>query len=109
MPAPEVVSILVGVILMVGGICIVLGWRLRFAAVLLGTFVIIVTLAVHLPAVILDPTFVNESNQWMWDILQRSNLAKNLCLLGVCILLWHHKPGRWSLSYKLRSKKIEVS
>ena len=96
-PQPKLVSIFVGIVLSVGGICIVLGWRLRFASFLLGTFVIVVTLVVHLPAVLIDPEFVTPSNKWMWDILQRSNLAKNLCLLGVCILLWHHKPGRWSL------------
>jgi uncharacterized membrane protein YphA (DoxX/SURF4 family) len=102
MPFPGLVSILVGVVLSVGGICIVLGWRLRFAAVLLGSFVIVVTLAVHLPALLIKPDFVNDSNLWMWDILQRSNLAKNLCLLGVCIFLWHHTPGKWSLDRYLK-------
>ena len=101
-PMPKVVSILVGMVLCVGGICIVLGWRLRFAAVLLGSFVIVVTLAVHVPAILINPEFVTDSNQWMWDILQRSNLAKNVCLLGVCVLLWHYVPGRWSLEKRLR-------
>ncbi len=97
MPAPGIVSILVGIVLSVGGICIVLGWQLRFAAVLLGSFVLVATLAVHVPALIMKPEFVTESNMWLWDVLQRSNLAKNLCLLGVCIFLWHHKPGKWSV------------
>ena len=101
-PMPQVASILVGIVLSVGGVCIVLGWRLRFAAVLLGGFVIVVTMVVHIPAVFLEQEFVNVSNQWMWDILQRSNLAKNLCLLGVCILLWHHEPGKWSLQQRLK-------
>lgn len=105
MPMPELVSIAVGVVLSVGGICIVLGWRLRFAALLLGTFVMVVTLVVHLPAIIMDPEFVTDSNKWLWDILQRSNLAKNLCLLGVCILLWHYQPGRWSVQEILRDRK----
>ena len=97
MPAPEVVFILVGLALSVGGICIVLGWQLRFAAVLLGSFVVVVTLAVHVPAVLMKPEFVNESIIWMWDILQRSNLAKNLCLLGVCIFygIIHPVSGVW--------------
>jgi uncharacterized membrane protein YphA (DoxX/SURF4 family) len=97
MPSPNVVSILVGIVLSVGGICIVLGWQLRFASVLLGSFVVVVTLAVHVPAILSKPEFVSESNMWMWEILQRSNLAKNVCLLGVCILLWHHTPGKWSI------------
>lgn len=103
-PAPEIVSILVGIVLSVGGICIVLGWQLRFAAVLLGSFVVVVTLVVHVPALLMKPEFVNDSNRWMWDILQRSNLAKNLCLLGVCIFLWHHTPGKWSLQERLKEK-----
>lgn len=105
MPSPELVSIVVGIVLSVGGICIVLGWRLRFAAVLLGCFVVVVTLAVHVPAVLIRPDFVSDSNLWMWDILQRSNLAKNVCLLGVCILLWHHQPGRWSVDARVKRKR----
>ena len=54
MPSPGVVSILVGIVLSVGGVCIVLGWQIRFAAVLLGSFVIVVTLAVHVPALIMQ-------------------------------------------------------
>lgn len=34
----------------------------------------------------------------MWDILQRSNFVKNLCLLGVCSNLLHHEPGKLSLA-----------
>lgn len=104
MPVPQVISILAGIILSVGGICIVLGWQLRFAAVLLGGFVTAVTVAVHLPALFFNPDFVSPENHWMWDILQRSNLAKNVCLIGVCILLWHYKPGRWSLQNLLANK-----
>lgn len=104
-PAPEIVSILVGILLSAGGICIVLGWQLRFAALLLGAFVVVVTLTVHLPAVLVKPEFVSDSNMWMWDILQRSNLAKNVCLLGVCVFLWHHTPGRWSVESVLKRKQ----
>ena len=105
MPMPGIVSILVGLVLSVGGLCIVLGWRLRIASLLLGTFVVVATIIVHLPAVFMQPEFVDASNRWMWDILQRTNLAKNVCLLGVCILLWHHEPGKWSLGSKLKRIK----
>ena len=54
MPLPKLVSILVGIVLSVGGICIVLGWQLRFAAVLLGSFVIVVTMVVHIPALLIE-------------------------------------------------------
>ena len=106
-PMPGFVSILVGIVISVGGICIVLGWQLRFAAILLGSFVIVVTLVVHLPALIVKPEFVTEGNMWMWDILQRSNLAKNVCLLGVCISLWHHTPGKWSVDAYLKQENSD--
>ena len=54
-------------------------------------------IAVQVTAVLMKPEFVNESNIWMWDILQRSNFVKNLCLLGVCFHLLHHKTGCLSL------------
>ena len=41
---------------------------------------------------------------WMWDILQRSNFVKNLCLLSVCFHLLHHKTGKLSLESFLRSR-----
>ena len=105
MPMPKLVSILVGIVLSVGGICIVLGWQLRFAALLLGSFVVVVTLVVHVPAVLMKPEFVTDANMWMWDILQRSNLAKNVCLLGVCFFLWHHTPGKWSVDASIKRKR----
>ena len=41
----------------------------------------------------------------MWPVLQRSNLAKNLCLLGVCVQLGWHKPGRYSLDAWLAARR----
>ena len=32
----------------------------------------------------------------------RSNLVKNLCLLGVCVQLGQHVPGRYSLDGRKR-------
>lgn len=96
-PAPRLVSLLVGLWLMFWGALILLGWRLRAAAIALGGFVVLVTLTVHAPALFAHPETVTAESLWMWDILQRSNFVKNLCLLGVCFHLLHHRPGRFSL------------
>ncbi len=104
-PMPEYVSIVCGMVLMVGGILIVIGYQIRLAAMILGGFIVAVTLLVHAPALFHMPDFVHEDNEWLWNILQRSNFVKNLCLLGVCILLSQYKPGKWSVTYYLARDK----
>ena len=74
-PLPRLVSIACGVWLVSWGGLILLGRHLRWAAC-----------------------------GWMWDILQRSNFVKNLCLLGVCFHLLHHEAGKLSLEYFLRGR-----
>ena len=34
---------------------------------------------------------------WLWDLYQRSNFIKNDRLLGVCLHLLTHEPGRTTL------------
>jgi len=98
MPAPRLFSILAGVILLTGGTMVLLGWQLRVASWILGAFLIVVTAIVHLPAVVRAPPPMPEDAEWMWVVLQRSNLVKNLCLLGVCFLLYNHTAGAYSLT-----------
>lgn len=107
MPVPNLVSLGAGVLLLFGGILVAIGWKLRIAVLLLGPFLIVVSLTVHLPAVLGLYPIPADTSEWSWVILQRSNLVKNLCLLGVCVQLWWHIPGRFSVSTQLRqSKKI---
>ncbi|HET9933338.1 MAG TPA: hypothetical protein VFQ35_21685, partial [Polyangiaceae bacterium] len=42
---------------------------------------------------------------WIWIVLQRSNLVKNVCLLGVCVHLTTHAPGRFSVDAWLERRK----
>ncbi len=98
MPAQTLASRGSGVVLLVGGLLVALGWQLRAAAALLGAFLLVVTAAVHLPAVLGVVAAPEATTDWAWTILQRSNLVKNLCLLGVCVQLWWHVPGRFSLA-----------
>ena len=104
-PAPRVVSIAVGLWLLSWGLLVLLGYRLRAAAIALGAFVVVVTLTVHAPALFSYPAELAEGDRWLWDILQRSNLVKNLCLLGVCFHLLHHEPGRYSLDAWLAARR----
>lgn len=98
MPSPRVVSLGCGIILFTGGGMIALGYRLKTAAIILGSFLIGVTAIVHAPALQgYQSPVVSPEDQWIWDTLQRSNFVKNLCLLGVCTMLIHYKPGKWSL------------
>lgn len=100
-PMKRSVSVLCGVWLIVWGSFILVGFRLRLAAFCLGVFLVVVTCAVHIPGVLMEPVLPSDY-QWMWTILQRSNLVKNLCLLGVCFHLFYHEPGKYSLEYYLR-------
>ena len=104
-PGPRLVSLLCGLWLVFWSSFIVLGIQLRLAAIALGIFVFIVTVLVHLPGVLVYPASIPIESRWMWDILQRSNLAKNLCLLGVCAHLLYHKPGKYRLETFLNKRK----
>jgi uncharacterized membrane protein YphA (DoxX/SURF4 family) len=101
-PAARTVSFVCGMWLFIWGMFILLGWHLRVAALALMAFLIPVTLAVHVPGVVSYPVEMEESYRWMWAILQRTNLVKNLCLIGVCLHLLNHVPGRYSLAHRRR-------
>ena len=105
LPHPELLSLLAGVSLIIGGSLIVLGFKLRFAAILLASFLIAVTLVVHAPSLLEAPDFISEEEEWLWLVFQRSNYAKNLCLLGVCLMLFDYQPRRWSLDTWLKQKQ----
>lgn len=108
-PFERAVSIGGGLWLMGWGSLILLGLKVRWAAIALGIFLVIVTAAVHLPGVFSTPGDIEPRYAWMWDILQRSNLAKNMCLLEVCFHLLHHRVGKYSLEKYARAefRKVE--
>lgn len=103
--APRFVSILSGVILLTGGLMICLGFKVRLGAMILSVFLVVVTFTVHLPGVMFTPSQIPQQDSWMWIILQRSNFVKNLCLLGVCLHLFYHKPTTYSLDTWLERRK----
>ena len=99
-PYPRAVSIGCGIFLLAGSATILLGYHMRRGAQALAVFLVVVTLSVHLPGLLERPPEVEEASYWIWDMFQRSNFVKNICLLGVCIYLMEHRPGRFSLDYR---------
>ena len=97
-PAARVVSFGCGIWLFVWGMFILLGWHLRWAAYALMLFPVPVTVFVHVPGVFVYPVDLPENYHWVWAILQRTNLVKNLCLFGVCLHLLNYTPGKYSLT-----------
>lgn len=101
-PFPRLVSLACGIWLFGWGLLIFLGWKVQWAARALGVFLIAVTIIVHAPGVVTYPEGLGGDCLWMWDILQRTNLVKNICLLGVCFHLLHHDVGRYSVEHFLQ-------
>jgi uncharacterized membrane protein YphA (DoxX/SURF4 family) len=104
-PVPRLISSACGVWLVGWGGLILLGWKLNWAATALGAFLLVVTFAVHLPGLFFYPPALTPKYYWLWDILQRSNLVKNICLLGVCFQLLHHRVGRFGLEHYLQQQR----
>jgi len=102
MPFKRFLSISCGIVLLAGGGMVFLGYRTKLAAIILGVFLIVVSISIHLPYVFSYPEIVPKNSEWLWDIYQRSNLVKNLCLLGVCFHLLYHEPKRFSLTDYLK-------
>ena len=94
---PMLASRASGTVLLLGGLSILLGYHMQLGARLLGAFLLIVTLAVHVPGCFSVPASIPGDAAWIWTVLQRSNLVKNVCLFGVCVHLTTQAPRRYSL------------
>lgn len=104
MPMKRAVSIACGLWLFGWGMMIFIGYKVHVAAYGLALFLVTVTVLVHMPGVMFRAPNIPEDCYWMWEILQRTNLVKNLCLLGVCFNLLHHELGKYSLESYLRTR-----
>jgi uncharacterized membrane protein YphA (DoxX/SURF4 family) len=103
---PALASRVSGVVLLLGGLSILTGYKLQFGARVLGAFLVVVTLAVHVPGCFTVPADIPRDASWLWIVFQRSNLVKNVCLLGVCVHLTTHAPGRFSVDAWLLRRKL---
>lgn len=106
LPMKRACSIASGLILLVGGASIALGVRVQEGAILLGVFLIVVTFVIHVPGMFRPSDFVAPEDMWLWDLYQRSNFIKNVCLLGVCFHLLTHEPGPYTLPGYLDRKRV---
>lgn len=106
-PMKRAASAAIGLILLVGGASIALGVRVQEGAVVLGLFLIVVTLVIHVPGMFQTPEFVARDQNWLWDLYQRSNFIKNVCLLGVCFHLLTHEPGPYTVAELWRRRSGE--
>ena len=93
----RLLSITAGIILLAGGTAVMLGFKPQIGATVLGIFLIVVTMTIHAPALVNYPPSLPQDWHWLWDVYQRSNFIKNLCLFGVCLHLINHKPGRYCI------------
>lgn len=104
---PELASSVVGLILLLGGLSILLGYKVHRGAQLLGAFLVVVTLTVHVPGLFSTPEGISPEWSWLWTVFQRSNLVKNLCLFGVCVHLTQHEPGKYSVDAWLAARRAQ--
>jgi putative oxidoreductase len=87
-PLATILVPLAGLIALVGGVSVLLGYRARFGALLLLVFLVPVTLIMHKFWGLPDPQMA---------MLQKINFMKNTSLIGTCLLLMYHGSGPYSL------------
>ena len=87
-PLATILVPLAGLIALVGGVSVLLGYRARFGALLLLVFLVPVTLIMHKFWGLPDPQMA---------MLQKINFMKNTALAGTCLLLMYHGSGPYSL------------
>jgi putative oxidoreductase len=87
-----------GVIALLGGLSVLLGYRTRLGAALLVLFLVPVTLIMH--------AFWNATDPATYS-LQQAMFLKNLGLLGGALLVGHYGPGRISLDAR-RNAPVRV-
>lgn len=77
-----------GILALIGGVSVMLGYRARFGAFLLLVFLVPVTLFMHNFWAVEDPQLA---------MMQRVHFLKNSSLIGTCLLLMYFGSGPYSL------------
>ena len=85
MPSPGAMVYLKVAIELIGGICILVGWQTRSAALGLGVFVVVATLFAHL-------NFADGN--------QLNHFLKNLAVIGGLLAVYVTGPGAYSVEGK---------
>jgi putative oxidoreductase len=87
-PFAVVLVPLSGILALVGGLSVLLGYRARFGAFMLLLFLVPVTLVMHKFWGLSDPQMA---------MMQRANFMKNLSLIGAALVLMYYGAGPVSL------------
>ncbi|MBZ9604529.1 DoxX family protein [Phyllobacterium chamaecytisi] len=85
LPVPTVTAVVVGLIELLGGLAILIGFKTRYAAILLGIFAIASALVAHLVP---------------WDQANQINFFKNLAIAGGFFVLAQYGAGALSVDAK---------
>ena len=105
LPLKRLFSLGAGAVLLSGGFSVMLGFKPHLGASMLAVFLILVTVMIHLPALMNTPEGLPSDWAWLWEVYQRSNTVKNLCLFGVCLHLGNHETGKYCLDAYLAARK----
>lgn len=91
-PAPTLAVIVTGVMLLVGGLSILLGWQVKLGALLLVLFLVPVAFFMHRFWGLADPMMAQNQMAHFW---------KNIALAGGALMIYALAamyPGRWPYS-----------
>jgi putative oxidoreductase len=91
-PAPQLAVVVTGVMLLVGGLSILLGWQVKVGALLLVLFLVPVSFFMHRFWGVADPMVAQN---------QMGHFFKNITLAGAALMIYALAalyPGRWPYS-----------
>ncbi len=88
-PAPKLAVLVTGIMLLLGGLSVLLGYQVRVGALLLFLFLVPAAFIMHRFWGLSDP---------MMKATQMAHFLKNLALAGASLLIFFHGPGPLSLS-----------
>jgi putative oxidoreductase len=98
--APEILVPLAGVIALLGGLSVLLGYRAKFGSWLLVVFLVPVTLTMHNFWAVSDPAAAK---------MQQMMFMKNLVMLGGALIIGYFGTGPLSLDSRAESIPVPVS
>jgi putative oxidoreductase len=94
-PMPNIVVPFAGIMALLGGLSILLGYHARLGAWVLMAFLIPTTFAMHNFWAVTDP---------LMRAMQQANFMKNLALIGTALLLAYWGAGPKSLDWMLKTR-----
>jgi len=87
LPMPDVLAVVAIVIELGAGILLIIGWKARWAALLIAFFLLVITPIFH-------AFWAVPADQMM---MQQQQFMKNLAILGGMLMLYVAGPGRFSV------------